>query len=218
MTNKIFSTAALTLTLLSALVTPSALAQNKNIMSLVSESDNFSTLEAAIRAADLADTLSGTGPFTVLAPTNDAFGKIPKETLDKLLLPVNKDVLKKVLTYHVIGARADSAAIAKLTSVKTVEGSEIAIKTADSKIVLNGNVTVVTADIIATNGIVHAIDSVLVPPTVDLSKLATTAAVNKTLSSAETPRTGGYNSRDFAFAMLVALVFSGIIYRTQIKA
>ncbi len=169
-------------------------AQTKNIVEVASGNSSFSTLVAAVKAADLVTTLSGNGPFTVLAPTNEAFNKVPKDVLSKLLLPENKATLSKILTYHVIASKADSATVSKLTSVKTVEGSSIDIKVTDSKVVLNAKSTVVIPDVAASNGVIHAIDSVLIPASVDLTKL--TGSASTTMENTKpmgTVRTGGYN-------------------------
>jgi uncharacterized surface protein with fasciclin (FAS1) repeats len=123
---------------------------------------SFNTLVAAVQAADLVDTLKGEGPFTVFAPTDEAFAALPAGTVDNLLLPENKDQLVAVLTYHVIPGRVMSADIAGQTlSVETVQGGELEID-ATSGVMIN-NATVVTADVEASNGVIHVIDTVLLP-------------------------------------------------------
>ncbi|MCA0328833.1 MAG: fasciclin domain-containing protein, partial [Actinobacteria bacterium] len=123
---------------------------------------------AAVGAAGLAETLSGPGPFTVFAPTNEAFAALPAGLLDKLLLPENKDVLTQILTYHVVAAEVPSSAV-EAGKVKTVEGTEATITT-EGGIAIDG-AKVVTADVEASNGVIHVIDKVIVPAGVDVSSL-----------------------------------------------
>ena len=123
---------------------------------------NFSTLIAAVEAAGLQEVLSGHGPFTVFAPTDAAFAALPAGTVESLLLPENKDQLVAVLTYHVVpGAVTSDQLVGQRLSVATVQGSEVHIDARDGVKVDGANVT--TADIIATNGVVHVIDSVILP-------------------------------------------------------
>jgi uncharacterized surface protein with fasciclin (FAS1) repeats len=129
---------------------------------------NFSTLVAAVTAADLVETLSGTGPFTVFAPTDDAFAALPAGVLDALLLPENKAVLAQILTYHVVSGMVMAADVTD-GDVATVEGSNITLSTA-SGVTVNG-ANVVAADVEASNGVIHAIDAVILPPGVDVAKL-----------------------------------------------
>lgn len=125
--------------------------------------ERFSTLAAAIKAAGLVDTLKGNGPFTVFAPTNEAFAKLPVGTLDELLKPENKDTLIKILTYHVIPGRYNSKALAGQTEVATVEGNTVEIQSQGSTLKVN-DASVIVADVLARNGIIHAIDTVILPP------------------------------------------------------
>jgi len=129
---------------------------------------NFSTLVAAVTAADLVETLSGTGPFTVFAPTDEAFTALPAGVLDALLLPENKAVLAQILTYHVVSGTVLAADVTD-GDVATVEGSNITLSTA-SGVTVNG-ANVVSADVMASNGVIHAIDAVILPPGVDVAKL-----------------------------------------------
>lgn len=138
------------------------------IVEVAAANPNFSTLVAAIKAAGLVDTLNGAGPFTVFAPTNQAFAALPAGLLDKLLLPANKATLTKILTYHVLPAKVMAADV-KPGKVKTVEGSEITITT-DGGVKVDG-ATVTKTDVEASNGVIHVIDKVLVPADVDVSKL-----------------------------------------------
>jgi uncharacterized surface protein with fasciclin (FAS1) repeats len=125
----------------------------------------FNTLVAAVKAADLVDTLKGDGPFTVFAPTDEAFAKLPKGTVEELLKPENKDKLKAILTYHVVSGKVMAAAVVTLDgkNVKTVQGSPVAIKV-DGGTVMVGKATVTKTDIQTRNGVIHVIDTVLLPP------------------------------------------------------
>jgi len=120
---------------------------------------SFTTLVAAVKAAGLVDTLKGAGPFTVFAPTDEAFAKLPAGTVESLLKDIPK--LKKILTYHVVSGKVMAADAAKLKSAKTVEGSEIKID-ASNGVKIN-DATVTTADVAADNGVIHIIDAVLLP-------------------------------------------------------
>jgi uncharacterized surface protein with fasciclin (FAS1) repeats len=124
---------------------------------------------AAIQAVDLASTLSGTGPFTVFAPTDDAFVALPQGTLEMLLLPKNKEALAKILTYHVVAGEVLSIDI-KAGAVSTVEGEDVDIAIAAGKVTVN-TATVTQPDVTASNGVIHVIDAVLLPPDVDLAAL-----------------------------------------------
>jgi len=123
---------------------------------------HFNTLVAAVKAAGLVDTLKGPGPFTVFAPTDEAFAKLPAGALADLLKPENKARLQSVLTYHVVPGKVMSGEVVKLNSATTVEGSTIRIK-ADSDGVMVNNAHVVKADIVASNGVIHVIDNVILP-------------------------------------------------------
>ena len=138
------------------------------IVAVAQGNPEFSTLVAAITAAGLGDALSGTGPFTVFAPTNAAFEALPAGLLQKLLLPENKEVLTKILTYHVVPAKVMAADVAA-GDVNTLEGSAFSITTEGGVKVNASNVT--ATDVPASNGVIHVIDAVLVPASVDVSKL-----------------------------------------------
>ena len=138
------------------------------IVEVASGNPDFSTLVSAVQAAGLVETLSGEGPFTVFAPTNDAFDALPAGVLDALLLPENKDALTSVLTYHVLPAEVMAADVAA-GDVATVEGSTVTIATDGGVMVNDAKVT--TTDVDASNGVIHVIDAVLVPPTVDVAAL-----------------------------------------------
>merc|ERR1712227_1007453 len=151
------------------LLPPSSLADSKpNIVELAQSVDDLSTLVAAVVAGDLAETLSSPGPFTVFAPTNDAFGALPEGTLDSLLKPENKDQLGDILTYHVLPAQVLSTDLKFFQRVATVEGKNVhVIKNSRGVFVgpsLEDLKTVVGADNVASNGVAHIIDGVLLPP------------------------------------------------------
>lgn len=130
-----------------------------NIVDTAASAGSFSTLVAAVKAAGLVDTLKGAGPFTVFAPTDDAFAKLPAGTVDALLKDVPK--LKKILTYHVVSGKVMAADVTKMTSATTVEGSDVKIDASEG-VKINGS-TVTTADVAADNGVIHIIDTVLMP-------------------------------------------------------
>jgi uncharacterized surface protein with fasciclin (FAS1) repeats len=135
----------------------------KDIVDTAVEAGSFTTLVAAVEAAGLVETLKGDGPFTVFAPTDDAFAALPEGTVENLLLPENLETLQSILTYHVIPGQVMSADIAgQELSVSTVEGSEVSINATEG--VMIDGATVVTADIQATNGVIHVIDAVILPP------------------------------------------------------
>ena len=134
----------------------------------VAVAGGFSTLVAAVTAADLVETLSGEGPFTVFAPTDEAFAALPAGVLDALLLPENKATLAKILTYHVVSGKVLAADVTD-SDVATVEGQTIKLSTMTG-VTVNG-ATVVAADVMASNGVIHAIDAVILPPDVDVAKL-----------------------------------------------
>ena len=147
---------------------------SKTVVENASAAKNLTTLVAAVKAAGLVETLSGPGPFTVFAPTNAAFDKLPAGTVEKLVQPDMKPTLTKVLTYHVVAGKMDSAAIAKaikdgggMASLKTVEGGTLTAKMDGDKLVVTdekgGSATVETADVYQSNGVAHVIDSVLMP-------------------------------------------------------
>ena len=137
-------------------------APNKDIVETAVAAGSFKTLVAAIQAAGLVDTLKGKGPFTVFAPTDAAFARLPPGTVQDLLKPENKAKLVAILTYHVVAGDITSKEVVKLTEAKTVEGQTLKISVHDGKVMVN-NATVVKADIPASNGVIHVIDTVLIP-------------------------------------------------------
>ncbi|RYX83659.1 fasciclin domain-containing protein [bacterium] len=159
-------------TTLFANVSPSN-AQGKNIVATAQSTGMFKTLIAAATAAGLGPTLTNGGPFTVFAPTDEAFKKLPAGTVENLLKPENKATLASILKYHVVSGRVPASAVMKLpsgTNVETVNGEKVIIRMMDGKVMLDpgmgGKATVIKTDVMASNGIVHVIDSVILPPTV----------------------------------------------------
>jgi uncharacterized surface protein with fasciclin (FAS1) repeats len=134
----------------------------QDIVATAIAAGTFNTLAQALTAAGLVETLQGPGPFTVLAPTDEAFAKIPAADLEKLL--ANKEELTKVLTYHVIAGSVPSSTVVTLADAATVEGRKVTVAVVDGKVVINGSSTVTATDIAASNGVIHVIDAVLMPP------------------------------------------------------
>lgn len=134
----------------------------KNLVEVAGES-GFNTLAAAVEAAGLAETLQGAGPFTVFAPTDEAFAKLPKGTLEKLLKPKNKQKLADILTYHVVAGRVTAEEAFGLKAAVTVQGDALKIRARKKTLKIN-DATVTQADVEAANGIIHVIDTVLLPP------------------------------------------------------
>lgn len=162
---------AIALSTISPMVVAPSLADTKatktsraadTIVGVASSNQNFSTLVTAVKAAGLVETLSGKGPFTVFAPTNAAFAALPQGTVEMLLKPENKAKLVKVLTYHVVPSKVMAKDV-KAGNVKTVEGSEFTVTVKDGKVMVN-NANVVATDVAASNGVIHVIDRVILPP------------------------------------------------------
>lgn len=178
---KVLRRSALVAAALAALLTLSACSSNSDtasetmteeaavgtIVDVAVGAGNFTTLVAAVTAADLVETLSGTGPFTVFAPTDEAFAALPAGVLDALLLPENKALLAQILTYHVVSGMVMAADVTD-GDVATVEGQKIKLSTMGG-VTVNG-AKVVAADVAASNGVIHAIDAVILPPGVDVTK------------------------------------------------
>lgn len=135
---------------------------SKNIVENAAASNEHTTLVAAVQAAGLAETLSGTGPFTVFAPTNAAFEKLPSGTVESLLKPEMKGDLTSILTYHVVSGSMKAADLKDGQKLKTVQGKELTVSVKDGKVMIN-NATVTTADVASSNGVTHVIDGVLTP-------------------------------------------------------
>jgi uncharacterized surface protein with fasciclin (FAS1) repeats len=151
-----------------------AVAETGNVVDVAAANADFSTLVAAVKAANLVETLSGDGPFTVFAPNNAAFDKLPAGTVDGLLKPENMEKLKSILTYHVVSGKFDAATVIDAInknngkySVTTVQGGTIVLSLSEGKVMLTdangGTATVILADVAASNGVIHAIDTVVMP-------------------------------------------------------
>jgi uncharacterized surface protein with fasciclin (FAS1) repeats len=149
------------------MTTPTTMAGGKTVVDLASSNSDFSTLVTAVKAAGLGETLSGSGPFTVFAPTNVAFRHLPAGTLDNLLKPAKKDTLAGILKYHVVAGDIMAADV-KPGMVKTVNGADFTVKTDNGTVTITdarGNTAkVVKTDITGSNGVIHVIDRVLLPP------------------------------------------------------
>ena len=157
-----FALSALSIASLLFSVVP-AQAQDKDIVDTAVEAGMFNTLAAALSAADLVEVLKGEGPFTVFAPTDEAFAKLPEGTVESLLLPENKDQLVAILTYHVVAGSVTSDQVVTLDSATTVNGASVSITASDAGVkVDDANVTAV--DVLASNGVIHVIDAVILPP------------------------------------------------------
>lgn len=151
------------------LITPaSAGHHNKShkadIVDTAASSNNFSTLLAAVKAAGLVDTLKGNGPYTVFAPTNDAFAKLPNGTVENLLKPENRRTLVEILTYHVVPGKVLAKDVVKLNKAKTVQGDSIVINVVGNNVLVD-NANVIKTDVTTSNGVIHVIDSVIMPGT-----------------------------------------------------
>lgn len=135
---------------------------DKSVVENAAADASFSTLVAAVKAAGLAETLSGTGPFTVFAPTNEAFAKLPKGTVEDLLKPENKDKLVAILTYHVVPGTVKAKDVVGLSEAKTVNGKAVKVTVKDGAVMIDG-AKVVKTDITSKNGVIHVIDAVILP-------------------------------------------------------
>ena len=137
-------------------------AKSKDIVDTAVAAGQFNTLAAALEAADLVGTLKGDGPFTVFAPTDAAFAKLPEGTVESLLKPENRDQLVAILTYHVVPGKVEAADVVNLDAATTVNGQDVQITVADSGVQVNG-ANVISTDIEASNGVIHVIDTVILP-------------------------------------------------------
>ena len=137
--------------------------KDKDIVETAVDAGKFKTLTAALGAADLVDTLKGRGPFTIFAPTDEAFAKLPAGTVENLLKPENKDQLVAILTYHVVPGKVMAADVIKLKEAKTVNGKMLDIETKGDAVMVN-DAKVTATDISASNGVIHVIDTVILPP------------------------------------------------------
>jgi len=134
----------------------------RDIVHIAATAGSFETLVAAVKAAGLVETLQGEGPFTVFAPTDEAFAKLPEGTVESLLKPENRDQLRAILTYHVVPGKLMAADVVKSESAKTVQGTEVRFSTKYGKAMID-NAQIVKTDIVASNGVIHVIDSVILP-------------------------------------------------------
>ncbi|MGF1847319.1 fasciclin domain-containing protein [Vibrio lentus] len=134
----------------------------KDIVDVAAENGSFTTLVAAVKAAGLVDTLKGDGPFTVFAPTDEAFAALPEGTVEMLLKPENKDKLVAILTYHVVPGKIMAAEVMKLSSAETLQGEAVMVAIDDGNVMIN-TAKVVIPDVKASNGVIHVIDAVLLP-------------------------------------------------------
>jgi uncharacterized surface protein with fasciclin (FAS1) repeats len=159
--NCVIRSSALALVAALALSVP-ARAADKDIVDTAVAAGSFNTLAAALKAAGLVETLKGEGPFTVFAPTDEAFAKLPGGTVDNLLKPENKAKLVSLLTYHVVPGHVMAADVMKMKTAKTLQGGSLRIATANGKVMID-KATVAKADIAASNGVIHVIDTVLMP-------------------------------------------------------
>jgi len=169
--------------LVSAIAVQPAAAQQQTIPEVAVEAGSFGTLVAALQAAGLVDALAGDGPFTVFAPTDDAFAKLPHGTVETLLKPENRERLTAILTYHVVPGRVSAAQAARLTSAGTLNGQRLAIERDHGALRID-DATVISADVGASNGVIHVIDSVLLPNEESLIEVARDAGSFGTLLAA----------------------------------
>jgi uncharacterized surface protein with fasciclin (FAS1) repeats len=153
---------ALILGVLASAMPATAVPAQKDIVDTAVAAGTFHTLATALQAAGLVDTLKGKGPFTVFAPTDEAFSKLPAGTVESLLKPENKDKLKAILLYHVVPGNVRAAQVVKLTSAKTANGQEVKIMVNDGNVMVN-DARVLQTDVVASNGVIHVIDTVLIP-------------------------------------------------------
>jgi uncharacterized surface protein with fasciclin (FAS1) repeats len=145
------------------MVSPARAQQTRDIVDTAVAAGSFTTLAKALTAADLVATLKGPGPFTVFAPTDDAFAKLPAGTLDDLLKPENKAMLRRVLTYHVVPGKVMAADVVKVSSATAVSGDALSVKVSGGTVMVD-KARVVKTDIVASNGVIHVLDTVLLPP------------------------------------------------------
>jgi uncharacterized surface protein with fasciclin (FAS1) repeats len=166
--NKMFKkiTTALLFTTASLGFTTAAYADHhgmkKDVVEVAVENGSFTTLVAAVKAAGLVETLQGKGPFTIFAPTDAAFSKLPEGTVEMLLKPENKDKLTAVLTYHVVSGKVMAADVVTIDKATTVQGQSVMVKSSDMGVMIN-DANVIKADVEASNGVIHVIDKVLLP-------------------------------------------------------
>ena len=196
---KKFFVLAIAVMMLVVAALPAAAQGEKNIVEIAAGDDRFETLVAAVQAAGLVETLQGEGPFTVFAPTDDAFAALPEGTVDALLQ--DTETLSKILTYHVVSGNVMAADVVGLDGqdVGTVQGENVMVKVDGGNVMIN-DANVIITDIVASNGVIHVIDKVIIPPTV-------AAAMSAAPAPATMPSTGADNSpSQAALPMLMAVV------------
>src|SRR5579862_2638573 len=153
---------ALILSVLVSALPAAAGSAQRDIVDTAVAAGTFNTLATALQAAGLADTLKGKGPFTVFAPTDEAFNKLPAGTVETLLKPENKEKLRSILLYHVVAGDLTAAKVMKMSSAKTLDGQELTLMVNDGTVMVN-DAKVIKADVMASNGVIHVIDTVLIP-------------------------------------------------------
>ena len=157
-----FATVAAVVLTVAASGTTAVRAETRDVVDTAIAAGSFKTLAKALDAAGLVTTLKGAGPFTVFAPTDEAFAKLPNGTLETLLKPENKEKLRRILTYHVVAGKVMASDVVKLQSAKAVSGDTITVKVQDGMVRVD-NATMTSADVLASNGVIHVIDSVILP-------------------------------------------------------
>ena len=157
-----FATVAAAVLTVAASGTTAVRAETRDVVDTAIAAGSFKTLAKALDAAGLVTTLKGVGPFTVFAPTDEAFAKLPDGTLEALLKPENKEKLRRILTYHVVAGKVMASDVVKLQSARAVSGDTITVKVEDGVVHVE-NATVTSADVLASNGVIHVIDSVILP-------------------------------------------------------
>ncbi|MEC9372504.1 MAG: fasciclin domain-containing protein [Planctomycetota bacterium] len=157
--------------------------EKADIVDTAVSAGSFNTLVAAVKAAGLVDTLKGDGPFTVFAPTDEAFAKLPSGTIDRLLRPENKALLQSILTYHVVPGKVTADKVTKLSNAETANGQRVDIKVSNGTVMVD-NAKVVKTDIMTSNGVIHVIDTVIMPATDDIVDTAVSAGSFNTLATA----------------------------------
>ncbi len=200
---------------------PASAQERKDIVDTAAGAGNFTTLVTAVKAAGLVDALKADGPLTVFAPTDEAFAKLPRGTVEELLKPENKAKLVAILTYHVVPGKLDAAMVTKQTGAMTLQGERLAFKADGGAVSVNGAL-VLTADVMASNGVIHVIDQVLMPSDENVVEVAAAAgqfatllAAAKAAGLAETLSDGGpftvFAPTDAAFAKLPAGTVEGLL-------
>jgi len=160
--SNITAIAALTLLFATEVFAGNYAKKDKDIVDTAVAAGDFTTLAAALQAAGLVDTLKGDGPYTVFAPTDEAFAKLPAGTVETLLLPENKDQLVEILTYHVVPGKVEASDVVLLNSAATANGTDVRIRVVESTVYINDS-QVIATDIEASNGVIHVVDTVILP-------------------------------------------------------